>query len=507
MLETTIKKILGAPVYDVAIQSPLDHARLLSAQTGRKIWLKREDLQPVFSFKLRGAYTKIMALDPEARARGVITASAGNHAQGVALGAKKQKIRAVIVMPVTTPDIKIKAVQGFGGEVVLHGDAYDEAYEHARQLAQREKLTFIHAFDDPDVIAGQGTIGMEILRQHSGPIEAIFVCVGGGGLIAGIAAYVKFVRPEIKIIGVEPEDSDCLYQALKAGKRVKLPQVGLFADGVAVQQVGEEPFRIARQYVDDVIRVSTDEICAAIKDIFADTRSVAEPAGALGVAGIRKYLDRRGSAATKGDLVGIVSGANMNFERLRYVAERTTVGEKREMLLAVTLPETPGALLKFCSLLGKRSITEFNYRYFSEDGAHIFVGIQVQNYEDEGKPFIKKLKDHGFAATDMTENDLAKEHIRYMVGGRPPKLIDEVLYSFAFPERPGALLKFLTSLNPGWNISLFHYRNHGAAYGQVLMGVQVPKTQRATLEKLIATTGFVAKDETNNPAYKVFLKN
>ena len=505
MPHTLIQKILAAPVYDVAIQTPLDYAASLSAKAGRKIWLKREDLQPVFSFKLRGAYTKIMALSPEARARGVIAASAGNHAQGVALAAKKLKIRAVIVMPATTPDIKVKAVQSYGAEVVLHGDAYDDAYQHARELEKREKLSFVHPFDDIDVIVGQGTIGMEILRQHSGPIEAIFVCVGGGGLIAGIAAYIKFVRPEIKIIGVEPEDSDCMYQALKANKRVKLPTVGLFADGVAVQQVGEKTFAIARECVDEMIRVSTDEICAAIKDIFTDTRSVAEPAGALGVAGIRKYLEK--NHKPKGDLIGIVSGANMNFERLRYVAERTTVGEKREMLLAVTLPEVPGALLKFCALLGKRNITEFNYRYFSEDEAHIFAGVSVQNYDDEHKAFIKKLNDHGFKSVDMTENDLAKEHIRYMVGGRPPRLIDEVLYSFAFPERPGALLKFLSSLKPDWNISLFHYRNHGSAYGQVLMGLQVPKAQRAKLEKLIAATGFVAKDETNNPAYKVFLKN
>jgi threonine dehydratase len=506
-MQNYIKKILAAPVYDVAIQTPLDYAAQFSARMGRKIWLKREDLQPVFSFKLRGAYTKIMALDPVVRQRGVIAASAGNHAQGVALAAKKLKIRAVIVMPATTPDIKVKAVQSYGAEVVLHGDAYDNAYEHARQLEHKEKLTFVHPFDDPDVIAGQGTIAMEILRQHSGPIEAIFVCVGGGGLIAGIAAYVKFVRPEIKIIGVEPEDSDCLYQAMKAGKRVKLPTVGLFADGVAVQQVGEECFAIAKDCVDDVIRVSTDEICAAIKDIFADTRSVAEPAGALGVAGIRKYLEKRGNAAPNGDLIATVSGANMNFERLRYVAERTTVGEKREMLLAVTLPEQPGAMLKFCSLLGKRNVTEFNYRYFTDREAHIFVGIQVQNYADEVKGFIKKLKDNSFSAVDMTDNDLAKEHIRYMVGGRPPQLLDEVLYRFAFPERPGALLKFLMSLNPSWNISLFHYRNHGAAYGQVLMGLQVPKTARGKLEKLIAATGFAAIDETNNPAYKVFLKN
>lgn len=507
MLQDYIKKILTAPIYDVAIQSPLDPAPALSARLGHKILLKREDLQPVFSFKLRGAYNKIVNLSAEARSHGVIAASAGNHAQGVALAAKKLKIKAVIVMPTTTPDIKVKAVQSYGAEVVLHGDAYDESYEHAMQLAKQRKLSFIHPFDDPDVIAGQGTVGMEILRQHSGPIEAIFVCVGGGGLIAGIAAYVKFVRPEIKIIGVEPEDADSMYQALKARKRVKLATVGIFADGVAVRQVGEENFRIAKECVDDVIRVSTDEICAAMKDIFTDTRSIAEPAGALGVAGIKKYLAKRGDKPSKGDLIATISGANTNFERLRYVAERTAVGEKREMLLAITLPEEPGALLRFCSLLGKRSITEFNYRYFSDKEAHIFVGVQVQNYAEEGKNFLEKLKDHGFPALDMTENELAKEHIRYMVGGRPPQLIDEVLYRFEFPERPGALLKFLTSMNHKWNITLFHYRNHGAAYGQVLMGLQLPKGDREKLEIFVKETGFVAKDETSNPAYRVFLKN
>jgi threonine dehydratase len=417
------------------------------------------------------------------------------------------KIKAVIVMPATTPDIKVKAVQAYGAEVVLHGDAYDDAYEHAQILAKQKKLIFVHPFDDLDVIAGQGTVGMEILRQHSGPIEAVFVCVGGGGLIAGVASYIKFVRPEIKIIGVEPEDADSLYQALKAKKRVKLPTVGIFADGVAVRQVGEHNFRIARDCVDEVIRVSTDEICAAIKDIFTDTRSIAEPAGALGVAGIKKYIERRGDKPSKGDLVGIVSGANMNFERLRYIGERTATGEKREMLLAVHLPEEPGALIKFCSLLGKRAITEFNYRYFSEKEAYIFVGVQLQNYDEEGKAFLEKLKDHGLSAIDMTENELAKEHVRYMVGGHPPHLLDEVLYRFEFPERPGALLKFLTSMNHEWNISLFHYRNHGAAYGQVLMGLQVPKSDRAKLEAFVAETGFAAKDETTNPAYRVFLKN
>ena len=503
-----IKKILNAPVYDVAIQSPLDAAPGLSAHFGRKIWLKREDLQPIFSFKIRGAYTKIMALDEKTRQRGVITASAGNHAQGVALAAKKLKIKATVVMTATTPEIKVKAVQSYGAEVILHGDALSDAFAHAHQLAKQKNLTFIHPFDDPDVIAGQGTIGMEVLRQHPGPIEAIFVPVGGGGLIAGIASFVKFARPDIKIIGVEPDDADCLYQALKAKKRVDLGQVGLFADGVAVRQVGEEPFRIARELVDDVIRVDTDEICAAIKDIFTDTRSVAEPAGALSVAGLKKYLGKHpADRKDGGDLVAIISGANINFDRLRHVAERTSVGEKREMLLAITLPEEPGALLKFCGLLGKRSVTEFNYRYFADSEAHIFVGVQVQDYEKEGKAFLEKLKNHGFPVRDLTDNELAKEHIRYMVGGRPPRLMDEVLYRFEFPERPGALLKFLTSINRDWNISLFHYRNHGAAYGRVLMGLQVPKDERARLEKTIAEIGFVAHDETANPAYRQFLKN
>ncbi len=506
MLQDYIKRILTAPVYDVAIQSPLDAAPLLSARLGRKLWLKREDLQPVFSFKLRGAYAKIMALAPEARASGVITASAGNHAQGVALSAKKLKIRAVIVMPATTPEIKIKAVQNFGAEVVLHGDAYPDALEHALELRDKQQLTFVHPYDDPDVIAGQGTIGMEILRQHTGGLEAIFVPVGGGGLVAGIAAYVKFVRPEVKVIGVEPEDADCMYQALKADRRVKLPQVGIFADGVAVAQAGEENFRLARKFVDSVIRVTTDEICAAIKDIFTDTRAVAEPAGALSVAGVKKYAEKRGKDAAAGDLVAVVSGANINFERMRYIAERTTVGEKREMLLAVTLPEEPGSLLKFCSLLGRRNITEFNYRYFSDATAHIFVGVQAQNAGVESKPFIDKLKDQGFAVRDLTDNDLAKVHIRHMVGGRPSSLIDEVLYSFEFPERPGALLKFLAAMNHSWNISLFHYRNHGAAYGRVLMGLQVPPADRPKLEKIIGQVGFAAQEETSNPAYRLFLK-
>ncbi|MDX2027661.1 MAG: threonine ammonia-lyase, biosynthetic [Alphaproteobacteria bacterium] len=506
MFRDYIKKISTAPVYDVAIQSPLTPAPTLSSRTGRKIWLKREDMQPTFAFKVRGAYNKLVTLDAKARRRGVITASAGNHAQGVALAAKKLKVKALIVMPVTTPEVKIKGVQSHGAEIILHGDAYDEAYEHAHVLAKKKKLAFVHPYDDPDVIAGQGTIGMEILHQHSGPIEAIFVPVGGGGLIAGIAAYVKLTRPEIKIIGVEPEDAASLYHALKAKRRVTLDHVGIFADGVATRQTGEEPFRIARQFVDEVLRVTTDEICAAIKDIFTDTRSIAEPAGALSIAGVKKYVEKHKKKG-KGDLIAVVSGANTNFDRLRHVAERTAVGEKREMLLAVTLPEKAGSLRKFCSLLGKRSITEFNYRYFTSGDAHIFVGIQAHDYEKESKSFVRKLRANGFPAFDMTENELAKEHIRYMVGGRPPQLLNEVLYRFEFPEKPGALLKFLNSMNHSWNISLFHYRNHGAAFGRVLMGLQVPKKDRKKLEKFIKDTGSEAYDETSNPAYRTFLKN
>ena len=507
MLHDYIKKILNAPVYDVAIQSPLDPAPSLSQRLGAKVWLKREDLQPVFSFKLRGAYTKMITLNAAQRARGVIAASAGNHEQGVALAAKKLKIKAVIVMPATTPEIKVKAVQGYGAEAVLFGDAYDEAYAHARKIAKRKKLVFIHPYDDPDVIAGQGTVGMEILRQHAGPLEAVFVPVGGGGLIAGIATYVKFARPDVKIIGVEPDDADSLYQALKAGHRVKLDQVGIFADGVAVAQTGEETFRINEKLVDEVIRVSTDEICAAIKDIFTDTRSVAEPAGALDVAGAKIYAARHSGKTKTGDLVAVVSGANINFERLRHVAERTAVGEKREILLAVELPETPGSLLKFCALLGRRSITEFNYRYCSNEEAHVFAGVQVTDYEKEGPPLIAKLKHHGFKTRDLTENELAKEHVRYMIGGRPSKLVDEVLYRFEFPERPGALAKFLNAMSHKWNISLFHYRNHGAAFGRVLIGIQVPQKDRKDFDAFIRAMDFTAYDETGNAAYRMFLKN
>ncbi|BBA35274.1 threonine dehydratase [Methylocaldum marinum] len=502
MIHKYIERILRARVYDVASETPLDRAPGLTRRFDNRVYIKREDLQPVFSFKLRGAYNKIVSLDDAAKRAGVIAASAGNHAQGLALSAQQLGIRAVIVMPCTTPAIKVRAVQNFGAETVLFGDSYDEAYEHALSLAEEQKLTFVHPYDDPEVIAGQGTIGMEILRQHTGDIHAIFIPVGGGGLIAGVAAYVKFVRPDIKIIGVEPDDADCLNRALKAKRRVILKQVGLFADGVAVRQIGKEPFHIAHQYVDDVVTVDTDEICAAIKDIFDDTRSVAEPAGALGVAGLKKYVASTG--VRDQCLIAIESGANINFDRLRHVAERAQVGEHREMLLAVTIPEKPGSFLDFCRVLGRRSITEFNYRYFDDHAAHIFAGIAIADGSRDSEEIIAQLREHGFAVTNMTGNELAVEHIRYMVGGHAPRLLDETVYSFEFPERPGALLKFLSFMGGRWNISLFHYRNHGAAFGRVLMGIQVPKAEKRAFREFLDTIGFAYREETDNPAYRLF---
>lgn len=497
-----IEKILRARVYEVAEETPLDFAPMLSERLQNAVYLKREDLQPVFSFKLRGAYNKIASLPPEQTGKGVIAASAGNHAQGVALAAKKLGIKALIVMPKTTPDIKVKSVKARGAKIVLHGDSYDDAYAHAMELVKEKDLTFIHPYDDPEVIAGQGTVGMEILRQHNGTIHAIFVPVGGGGLIAGVAAYVKFVRPEIKIVAVEPDDADCLHQALKAGKRVMLDQVGLFADGVAVKQVGAEPFRLAQRFVDEVVTVSTDEICAAIKDIFDDTRSVAEPAGALSVAGMKKYVEQQG--VTQQTLIAIDSGANINFDRLRYVAERTQVGEHREILLAVAIPELPGSFMKFCKMLGKRSITEFNYRYFDSEMAQVFVGISSSGVESDRQELVEHLAKGGFKVTDMTGNELAKDHIRHMVGGHAPCELNEKVYSLQFPERPGALLKFLTSLGGQWNISLFHYRNHGAAFGKVLIGLQMAETECKTFEQCMQTFGLAYQQETNNPAYRLF---
>ncbi|WP_230874587.1 threonine ammonia-lyase, biosynthetic [Methylomonas sp. LL1] len=497
-----IEKILRAKVYDVAEETPLDFAPTLSERLENRVYLKREDLQPVFSFKLRGAYNKMASLTADQAAHGVIAASAGNHAQGVALAAKKLGIKALIVMPKTTPEIKVKSVKARGAKIVLHGDSYDDAFAHAMELVKEKGMTFIHPYDDPDVIAGQGTVAMEILRQHNADIHAIFVPVGGGGLVAGIAAYVKFVRPEIKVIAVEPDDADCLNQALKAKQRVELPQVGLFADGVAVKKIGEEPFRIASQYVDQVITVSTDEICAAIKDIFDDTRSVAEPAGALAVAGLKKYVEQNG--VTQQTLVAIDSGANINFDRLRYVAERTLVGEHREILLAVAIPEAPGSFLKFCKTLGKRGITEFNYRYFDSQMAQVFVGITSSGVEADRQQLIEQLLNEGFAVTDMTGNELAKDHIRHMVGGHAPGNLNESVYSLQFPERPGALLKFLMSLGSQWNISLFHYRNHGAAFGKVLIGLQITEADCRTFEHGLDTLNLAYQRETGNPAYRLF---
>lgn len=502
MTQKYIEKILRAKVYDVAVESPLDYAPALSRRFNNEIYLKREDLQPVFSFKLRGAYNKIVFLSEQEKRQGVIAASAGNHAQGVALSASKLGIKALIVMPTTTPEIKVSSVRSWGAKVVLFGDSFDDAYTHARELAKQKNMTFVRPYDDPDVIAGQGTVAMEILRQKTDAIDAIFVPVGGGGLISGIAVYAKFVHPDIKIIGVEPDDADCLNQALKANKRVILKQVGLFADGVAVKQIGKETFRLARLFVDEVITVNTDEICAAIKDIFDDTRSVSEPAGALAVAGLKKYIEREG--ITDKSLVAIESGANINFDRLRYVAERTQVGEHREILLAVTIPEQPGSFLAFCKLLGRRSITEFNYRYFNTGSAQIFAGISSSGIEADKPEIISQLQDKGFAVTDMTHNELAKEHIRYMVGGHAPIAINEVIYSLQFPERPGALLRFLSSLGSQWNISLFHYRNHGAAFGKVLIGMQLEKSEQAALQLCFDALGFVYTEETSNPAYQLF---
>jgi len=498
-----IKKILTARVYDVAEKTPLDFAPNLSERIGNRVFLKREDLQPVFSFKLRGAYNKISQLPQEILERGVITASAGNHAQGVALAAQKMGIKSIIVMPRTTPSIKVDAVRKLGGRVVLHGDNYDEACERALVMADERGMTFIHPYDDPDVIAGQGTVAMEILQQHGEPLHAIFVPVGGGGLIAGMAAYVKYVCPETKIIAVEPEDAPTLHAALAAGRRVKLGQVGLFADGVAVKQIGKETFRIARELVDDTVLVSTDEICAAIRDIYEDTRSVAEPAGALAVAGMKRYAARHkldGQA-----LAAVVSGANMNFDRLRYIAERTELGQHREALLAVTLPERPGSFRRFCRDIGKRVITEFNYRYADSQEANVFAGIKLQEGVQEKEALVAHLRDKGYVVADLTDNEMAKAHVRYMVGGRAPLATDEMVMRVEFPERPGALSQFLDSLGSTWNISLFHYRNHGADYGRVLMGLQVPVGERAHYLKWLENTGYAFAEDTDNLAYRFFL--
>jgi len=504
MLHDYVKKILCARVYDVAEVTPLDEAPQLSKRFENTILLKREDLQPVFSFKLRGAYNKVAQLSPEQLERGVICASAGNHAQGLALAAAKLNIKATIVMPKTTPQIKVDAVRARGARAVLHGDTYDEASAYAQQLVVEKNLVYIHPYDDPDVIAGQGTIGMEILRQHNGPLDAIFIPVGGGGLCAGIAAYVKYLRPEIKIIAVEPEDAACLKAAMDAGKRAVLPHVGIFADGVAVAQIGKETFRILRKTVDEVITANTDEICAAIKDIFDDTRSIAEPAGALALAGLKKYVERTG---VKGQtLIAIDSGANTNFDRLRYISERTEIGEQREAILSVTIPERTGSFKTFCSAIGKRNITEFNYRFADEKAAQIFVGVQVAAGGSDRAGLLTELREKGYPVLDLTDNEMAKLHIRHMVGGHAPSVIeDEAIYRFEFPERPGALLNFLTQLGARWNISMFHYRNHGAAFGRVLVGMQVPRAERKAVKQFLQGLNYPWQEETDNPAYKLFL--
>jgi threonine dehydratase len=497
-----LERILTARVYDVAQETPLELAANLSARLQNRLLLKREDMQSVFSFKLRGAYNKMAQLPPEVLAKGVIAASAGNHAQGVALAAKRLGTQAIIVMPITTPTVKVDAVIARGGEVVLQGETYDDAYTHARDLEASKGLTFIHPFDDPDVIAGQGTIGMELLRQCQQPIHAIFVAIGGGGLISGIAAYVKRLRPEIKIIGVEPVDADAMFQSLQTGKRVRLAQVGLFADGVAVRQVGAETFRLCQQYVDEVMLVDTDATCAAIKDVFEDTRSILEPAGALAIAAAKAYVERE--QIQNQTLIAVACGANMNFDRLRFVAERAEVGEAREAIFAVTIPEAPGSLRRFCDCLGKRNLTEFSYRIADHKIAHIFVGLQISNRADAHAMAIN-FTSCGFEAIDLTDDELTKLHVRHMVGGRSPLAHNELLYRFEFPERPGALMKFVTSMSPDWNISLFHYRNHGADYGRIVVGAQVPPDEMPQWQAFLDTLGYQYWDESQNPAYKLFL--
>lgn len=503
MLNQYIKKILDARVYDVAIETPLSPAASLSKRFENEVFLKREDLQPVFSFKLRGAYNAVRQLDEVQKQQGVIAASAGNHAQGLALAAKKLGVKATIVMPKTTPEIKVSSVRARGAKVVLHGDTFDEASKHAHKLVAEQGLVYIPPYDDADVIAGQGTVAVELLKQFSKPIHAVFIPVGGGGLMAGMAAYIKYLRPEVKVIGVEPEDAACLKAAMAADERVILDDVGIFADGVAVKQIGALPFEIARECVDEVVTVTTDEICAAIKDIFDDTRAISEPAGAVGVAGLKKYAQERG---VKGEnLVTVVSGANVNFDRLRYISERTEIGEKREAVLGVTLPEQPGAYKKFIQALHKRNITEFNYRYADGFDAQVFVGVQISKGGQEREQIVEELSEQGYAVVDMTDNELAKLHIRHMVGGRSAGVGSEKVYRFEFPERPGALMKFLSSLGTKWNISMFHYRNHGAAYSRVLMGVQVSDDDQSRFEAMLDEVGFRYWEETNNAAYQMFL--
>jgi threonine dehydratase len=498
-----LQRILTARVYDVAVESALEPARTLSRRIGNHVLLKREDQQPVFSFKLRGAYNKMARLSDAERARGVICASAGNHAQGVALSARRLGCKATVVMPTTTPKLKIDAVRALGGEVVLQGDSYSDAHDHAKTLEAERGLTFVHPFDDPDVIAGQGTVAMEILRQHQGPLDAVFVAIGGGGLVAGVASYIKAVRPEVKVIGVQMNDSDAMLRSVRAGKRITLADVGLFSDGTAVKLVGEETFRIARALVDDYVVVDTDAVCAAIKDVFQDTRSILEPAGAMGVAAIKQYA---GVHKAKGQtFVAITCGANMNFDRLRFVAERAEFGEEREALFAVTLPEARGSFKRLCAQIGSRSVTEFNYRISGADEAHVFIGVAIAE-SAEAERIERNFVRHGFATVNLTDDELAKEHVRHMVGGRSALAHDERLYRFTFPERPGALMRFLNALHPDWNISLFHYRNQGADHGRILVGLQVPRGDARALRQFLDQLGYSYADESDNPAYSLFLR-
>ena len=498
-----LERINSARVYDVADETPLEYAKNLSARFNNRIWLKREDLQPVFSFKLRGAYNKIASLPDSELEQGILCASAGNHAQGVALAAQRRGIRAVIVMPMTTPAIKIDAVRALGGEVVLHGDTYDDAHAHARDIEAREGLVFIHPFDDPDVIAGQGTIAAELLKQTREKIDAVFVPIGGGGLIAGIASYIKAVQPDIRIIGVEPDDSAAMRDSLAAGEPVTLDHVGIFNDGVAVRRVGDETFRLCREFVDEIVTVDTDHVCAAIQDIFEDTRSIVEPAGGLAIAGAKHYIVEHALEGT--NLVAILCGANVNFDRLRHIAERAAIGEEKEMLLAVEIPEEPGSFRRFCDTLGRRSVTEFNYRFSDATNAHIFVGVELRHGIGERDELVTMLGEAGYRVRDLSDNEMAKLHVRHMVGGRSPNIKNERLFRFEFPERPGALLDFLDAIGTDWNISLFHYRNHGSDHGRVLAGIDVPECDTAELEDHLAALGYAHWEETDNPAYQIFL--
>lgn len=498
-----LKRTLTSRVYDVVQETPLDTAVTLSKRYDNNVLLKREDAQEVFSFKIRGAYNQMAKLSPEALGRGVIASSAGNHAQGVAMSAELLGCRAVIVMPASTPEVKVEAVKARGAEVILHGESYTDAYNHSLAIMDTRGLTFVHPFDNPDGIAGQATIALEILRQQTREIDAIFVPVGGGGLISGVAAYVKQLRPEVKIIGVQSWDSDAMAQSLEAGKRVELEHVGLFCDGTAVRLVGEETFRLVQRFVDEIIRVDTDAVCAAIKDVFTDTRSLLEPSGALGVAGLKSYVESTGASGET--LIAITTGANMNFDRLRFVSERAEVGEQREAVLAVTIPEQRGSFRRFCEILGEdRAVTEFSYRIANPKRAHVFVGVQVRD-RFEAVEVAGSFRANGFETLDLTDDEMSKVHLRHLVGGHSELAVDERLFRFEFPERPGALIQFLGAMNPEWNISLFHYRNHGADYGRVLCGIGVPPTDYPQLESFLDGLGYRYSEETQNPAYELFL--